>query len=156
VTSAVDTNILLDLLGPDAAASAEADRLLTAALRAGGLVISEPVYAEMAAWFRDRGDLDGALAGMGLRLQASGTEVLHRAGAAWREYRQHRPAHLQCPRCGHAETASCGECGVSLAGHQHVLADFIIGAHAVAYAGRLLTRDRGYYRTYFPELIVLP
>jgi len=156
--TAVDTNILLDVLIPNAPHGDESERALAEALRAGAVLISHPVYAELAVHFPDQQRLDRFLADTGLRLESSNAEALHRAGSAWSEYlsvRQagirRRPA-LACPQCGSKQEIHCKECGAGIQPRQHVVADFMIGAHAVVQADQLLTRDRGYYATYFPEL----
>src|SRR6266496_3592797 len=154
MTSAVDTNILMDLLIPGAAGAETAHRVLDDAATQGDLIISEPVYAELGAIFPGQHDLEQFLTTTGLRLVPSDRVVLWHAGEAWRQYRQRRPSRLECPRCGTGQTVSCTGCGASLNPRQHVLADFLIGAPAQRFADCLLTRDRRYYRTYFPGLTV--
>ena len=150
--TAVDTNVLLDVLIPAAPHSEESERALGEAVGAGALLISEPVYAELAVHLLDKMHLDLFLADAGIRLKPSSGEALHRAGSAWSEYLRRRPATLACPHCGAVQDVQCDRCGASVQPRQHVVADFVIGAHALVRADRLLTRDRGHYATYFPEL----
>jgi predicted nucleic acid-binding protein len=149
--TAVDTNILLDVLIPDAPHGDESERALAEALRSGAVVISDPVYAELAVHFPEKDKLHRFLADTGLRLEPSDAEALYRAGRAWSEYVRRRPA-IACPQCGATQEIHCDNCGASVQPRQHVVADFIIGAHALVQADQLLTRNRGYYATYFPEL----
>jgi predicted nucleic acid-binding protein len=37
-----------------------------------------------------------------------------------------------------------------------VVADFMVGGHALVQADRLLTRDRGFYKACFPKLRIGP
>lgn len=150
--TSVDTNVLLDVLTPGSAHSDESDAALASAVGEGAVVISELVYAELSSYFPTKQALDVFLSETGIRLERSSPDVLHEAGRAWRGYTQRRPASLGCPACGATQNVRCERCGTRIRPRQHVLPDFMIGAHAVARSDRLLTRDRGYYATYFPDL----
>lgn len=150
--SALDTNVLLDLLIPDAPdANASAFRLAEAA-REGAIVISEAVYAELAGRFEQSAEMERFVEDTGIRLMPSSPATLQRAGSAWRTYARRRRRSLTCPRCGAAQPGRCEACGADIPVRQHIVADFMIGAHAAMQADRLITRDRGYYSRYFPEL----
>ncbi|MBM3933016.1 MAG: type II toxin-antitoxin system VapC family toxin [SAR202 cluster bacterium] len=153
--TAIDTNIVLDVLISGAPHGDSSEQLLEDAARSGATIISEPVYSELAANFSQVNDLEEFLSEASIRVHRSGAEALFLAGKAWQSYRQRRPSRMICASCGAMAAVSCVSCNSPLAQRQHVLADFQIGAHAIVHADRLLTRDRGYYRTYFPELILV-
>lgn len=153
--TAIDTNVLFDLLIPDTQFGEVSQRALENSLRAGRLVISDMVYTELAAHFSSQHELDRFLTDTGIEVVPSSPAALVRAGRAWAHYCRQRDDTFCCPQCGHTQRVSCGSCGASLTGRPRLLGDFLIGAHALSHADRLLTRDRSYYRTYFPELSLL-
>jgi predicted nucleic acid-binding protein len=152
VITAVDTNILLDILIPGAPQGDISEKSLTDALETGSVIISEVVYAELAANFHRQEEIDRFMRETGIQLFPSGADALFLAGKAWRGYLHRRPNSMVCGSCGSTQEFKCQKCGTTLIPRQRVVADFIIGAHASLHADRLLTRDRGYYHTYFPDL----
>jgi predicted nucleic acid-binding protein len=130
--TAIDTNVLIDLVGRETGFTAASITALDRCRDAGALVVSPVVVAEMAAYFASPAELDGLLEQMGIGCLAFTTESLHAAGTAFVAYRRR-----------------------SSKPKDRMLADFLVGAHALAQADALLTRDRGYFRTYFPKLRVV-
>lgn len=135
---AVDTNTLLDVLIQDSQFCEQSADLLARVGAEGALAISTVAYAELAAHFERDEDLQRFLTDVGVRVEPIDIDVARTAGRAWHTYvaakrkgRSRRQAHERKP----------------------ILADFLIGAHAVAKRYALLTRDaRGLYGKYFPSL----
>jgi predicted nucleic acid-binding protein len=128
--TALDTNILLDILRPNEQFYDLSAKALEEATAEGSLVVCDLVYAELCAHFPGRRQCDKFLEENGIRAEALGRDASFLASRIWRKYR------LQ-------------------GGKRHrILADFLIGAHANMQASGLLTRDTGFYREMFPSLIL--
>ena len=126
--TAVDTSVLLDVFLPDEHHGPRSAHGLRTAYDRGALLVCDVVYAELVPAFNDRAALDRVLREIGATPSPIDTAIAHEAGVRWRRYRQ-----AGGPR-------------------ERIITDFLIGAHALAVADAFLTRDRGFYATYFPEL----
>ena len=126
--TAVDTNILLDILLPNEQFCDASSSALQASASAGALVICDIVYAELCVHFTSQSECDAFLEVGEIQVQPLTRPAHFLASRAWRTYRQRGGARAK------------------------ILADFLIGAHAQVQASRLLSRDRGFYRTLFPSL----
>ena len=126
--TAVDTNILLDVLLPDEHHGACSSKLLRRAYDRGAILTCDVVYAELVPLFLNRSILDQALGEIGAAVSPIDTDIAYEAGIRWWKYRK-----AGGPR-------------------SRIITDFLIGAHALARSDRFLTRDRGFFTTYFPEL----
>jgi predicted nucleic acid-binding protein len=126
--TAIDTNILLDILVPNENFYEASANALQNAAGNGSLAISDIVYAELCIHFEAQRECDAFLEENEIRVQALVREAHFLASRAWRTYRKQGGKRTR------------------------ILADFFIGAHAQKQATRLLSRDRGFYRKLFPSL----
>jgi hypothetical protein len=130
MTSAIGTNVLLDVLVPNEEFYEASAAALEECASAGSLVICDVVYAELSIHFATQRECDAFLEANEIRVQPLTREAHFFASRAWRTYRQQGGKRAR------------------------ILADFLIGAHAQMQATRLLSRDRGFYRKLFPSLTV--
>ena len=135
--TAIDTNVLSALWSKERSAS-DIARNLGKAKAEGGLVVSGPVYAELLAYPKaTESFVNDFLADTGIAVDFVFQQpVWVDAGRRFARYakRRRRPAHQ---------------------GPKRLLADFIIGAHALAHADRFMTLDPKRYERDFPELKLL-
>jgi hypothetical protein len=151
--TAVDTNILFDILIPGEPHSGPSKRLLERHLSSGKLIFCEVVFAELAARFPSEQELKLFLSETGMRLVPSDEKSLHIAGIRWAEFaKKGKKDRFSCGNCGNVFEVTCPQCKKVLTKRQLVLGDFLIGAHALVHADCLLSRDLGVYKSYFRDL----
>jgi predicted nucleic acid-binding protein len=121
----VDTNVLLNVLNSDADWGHWSEQRLSEF--ANRLVINPIIYTELCYTAADVEQVDTAVNIIGLAFKEMSKEGLFLTAQAFRIYRER----------GGTKTAP--------------LADFFIGAHALALKIPILTRDIDRYRSYFPS-----
>ena len=79
--TAVDTNVLLDVFIPDDQFGGQSRERLRVAHDAGAILVSDIVYAELAARFLDRSILDRALQAIRASVSPINTDIAYEASA---------------------------------------------------------------------------
>ena len=133
---AVDSSVLIDLLGEDARADA-AEASLRLALVAGPVVVCEVVVSEVTAGLGHGAVVMDVVEEMGIRFSAIEQRAAIRAGEMQRRYNERLRQHGQAPVT------------------PRTIPDFLVGAHAMLQCSALITRDGGFFRDYFKGLKVI-
>jgi len=137
MTTAIDTNVIVALWDAEDSLHRAARAALDKAFNEGTLVIPGAVYAElMAAPGRTEAFVDRFCEETGIGVEWEfGERVWRAAGTAFQGYAARRRKQKG------AEA-------------RRILADFVIGAHALVNGYKLLTMDAGIYQASFPKLAI--
>ena len=133
---AVDSSVLIDLLGGDVRAEASEDSLRQALAR-GPVVVCDVVVSEVVAGLGFGAELFDVLEEAGIGYLATEARAAVRAGEMQRRYKQRLKAEGRKPL------------------PSRTVPDFLIGAHALLQCKGLITRDAGFFRDYFKGLKVI-
>ncbi len=137
---AIDSSVLIDLLGDGERADAAED-CLRQALARGPVVVCDVVVSEVVSGLAKSGSGGGALLSAleeaGIAYNAVESRAAVRAGEMQRRYKERRRS---------AGLPAVGE---------RMVPDFLIGAHALLQCTALITRDAGFFRDYFKGLKVI-
>ena len=131
MTTATDTNILLDVIRENPSYADQSAEWLAIVHSRGPVVICPIVYGELVPAVNSKAELDRALDDLGIALSPIDDAIAYEAGLRWQRWQRYREAGGTRAR---------------------LLPDFLIGAHTLVSADTFLTRDEGFYRSYFPEL----
>ena len=135
----IDTMVLIDVLKDEFKPFQE--MLYTALENKESLVIPTVVFAELMPQFSGNTKLlKSFLKEHKIKIEALDLNSVVIAGERWMKYLK-RKSKAKCPKCGER-----------LSTKDHFLSDFYIGGFALAECDSILTRDRGIYKKYFPEL----
>ena len=85
--TAIDTNVLFDILLPNKDFYEASARALQTSSDGGSLVMSDAAYAELSAHFERQRECDFFLESNGIQVQSLTREALFLASRAWRKYR---------------------------------------------------------------------
>lgn len=138
---AIDSSVLIDLLGGDPRSDA-AEICVRNALNAGPVAVVDVVISEVTAGLGHGSEMAEAIDDLGIHYSPLELRSAIRAGEMQRKYNERmraRPGATRSP--------------IS----RRTIADFLIGAHAMLQCHGLITRDQGFFRDYFKGLkIIVP
>lgn len=129
----IDSCVVTDLADPDSAWFEWSASTLERLDQDNTLVINPIIYAECSVGFERIEEVEALFEHLGFAMRPLPREALFLAGKAFLQYRRRK-----------------GQKG-------NVLPDFFIGAHAAVAGYRLISRDKGRFSTYFPNIdLILP